>query len=332
MVPSARTASRSPSSGSPRRPPRDRARGAPTAAARARRPPRSRRAARRGRPHRRGAASAGRAIVGWWGRARRSSGASGTCRDAGRMTGALRYCAPMARIAALEGVTERSYWQATMPALPDRRGATLPDTADVVVVGGGFTGLSAARRSAELGASVVLLEAERLGWGASTRNGGMIHPGYKTPLSGLIKQHGPERGERLYRESIDAYEHVAAPVRGPDRRRLRPVRPRRPRVGAGARGGLRGRGGAHADRRHAGARPRPRAAPRGDRLGRVLRRPRRRAERGTAPGQAHRGAGDARGGGRSRRSSRTSARSTSGARPTGGRSSRRRAARSSPAT
>ena len=61
------------------------------------------------------------------------------------MTGALRYCAPMARIAALEGVTERSYWQATMPALPDRRGVTLPDTADVVVVGGGFTGLSMAQ-------------------------------------------------------------------------------------------------------------------------------------------------------------------------------------------
>ena len=131
------------------------------------------------------------------------------------MTGALRYCAPMARIAALEGVTEQSYWQATMPALPDRRGVTLPDTADVVVVGGGFTGLSAARRSAELGASVVLLEAERLGWGASTRNGGMIHPGYKTPLSGLVKQHGRERGERLYRESIDAYEHVAALCEGP---------------------------------------------------------------------------------------------------------------------
>ena len=102
-----------------------------------------------------------------------------------------------------------------MPTQPDRRGATHPDTADVVVVGGGFTGLSAARRAAELGASVVLLEAERLGWGASTRNGGMIHPGYKTPLSGLIKQHGRDRGQRLYRESIDAYEQVAALCEGP---------------------------------------------------------------------------------------------------------------------
>ena len=127
---------------------------------------------------------------------------------------ALRYCAPMARIAALDGVTQRSFWQDTMPRLADRRGATLPDAADVVVVGGGFTGLSAARRAAELGASVVLLEAERLGWGASTRNGGMIHPGYKTPLSALIANHGRGVGERLYRESIDAYEHVAALCEG----------------------------------------------------------------------------------------------------------------------
>ena len=125
------------------------------------------------------------------------------------MTGVLRYCAPMARIAALEGVTERSFWQATMPHVADRRATPLPDTADVVVIGGGFTGLSAARRSAELGATVVLLEAERLGWGASTRNGGMVHPGYKTPLSGLVARYGAQRGERLYRESIEAFEHVA---------------------------------------------------------------------------------------------------------------------------
>jgi glycine/D-amino acid oxidase-like deaminating enzyme len=104
---------------------------------------------------------------------------------------------------------ERAYWQATMPGLPDRGGHPLPDAADVVVVGGGLTGLSAARRAAELGASVVLLEAEQLGWGASTRNGGMCHPGYKHSLAELTRHHGREKAERLYRETIDAYEHVA---------------------------------------------------------------------------------------------------------------------------
>lgn len=115
----------------------------------------------------------------------------------------------MARIPELEAVEERSYWQATMPALPDRRDRELPDAADVVVVGGGLTGLSAARRAAELGARVVLLEGEQIGWGASTRNGGMCHPGYKHSVAELVREHGETRGTRLYQESVDAFEHVA---------------------------------------------------------------------------------------------------------------------------
>ena len=127
----------------------------------------------------------------------------------------LRYCAPMARIAELDGVEERSLWQATVPDLPDRHGRELPDVADVVVVGGGLTGLSAARRAAELGASVVLLEGERLGWGASTRNAGMCHPGFKTSFGDLERAHGRPTAERLYRESIDAFEHLAGLCSGP---------------------------------------------------------------------------------------------------------------------
>jgi glycine/D-amino acid oxidase-like deaminating enzyme len=115
----------------------------------------------------------------------------------------------MIRIPELGSVEERSFWQATMPALPDRRGRELPDAADVVVVGAGLTGLSAARRAAELGASVVLLEAETLGWGASTRNGGMCHPGFKHSVADLVREHGEARGRRLYQESIHAFEHVA---------------------------------------------------------------------------------------------------------------------------
>ena len=114
----------------------------------------------------------------------------------------------MTPIPELRNVEERSFWQATMPALPDRTGRDLPDAADVVVVGGGLTGLSAARRAAELGASVVLLEAERIGWGASTRNGGFCHPGFKQSLTALRRLHGQERAEALYRETIEAFEHV----------------------------------------------------------------------------------------------------------------------------
>ncbi len=92
-----------------------------------------------------------------------------------------------------------------MPELPDRRGRPLPDAADVVVVGGGYTGICAARQLARQGATVTLLEAETLGWGASTRNGGIVHPGYKWGPSELMKRYGEETGRALYRETLDAY-------------------------------------------------------------------------------------------------------------------------------
>lgn len=108
----------------------------------------------------------------------------------------------------IAGYEERSFWQATMPALPDRRGRPLPDVADVVVIGGGLTGVTAARQLARQGATVTLLEAETLGWGASTRNGGIVHPGYHWGPRTLIERHGEETGRALYAETLEAYETV----------------------------------------------------------------------------------------------------------------------------
>ena len=93
-----------------------------------------------------------------------------------------------------------------MPELPDRSGRSLPERADVVVVGGGYTGIAAARRLAQQGAAVTVLEARTLGWGASTRNGGIVHPGYKWGPSQLVRRYGPETGRELYRETLDGYE------------------------------------------------------------------------------------------------------------------------------
>lgn len=112
----------------------------------------------------------------------------------------------------LASYQRRSYWEATMPPLPDRSGRPLPDTADVVVVGGGYTGLSAARTLARAGASTVLIEAETLGWGASTRNGGIVHPGYKWGPRELVRRYGAETGHGLYRETVEAYEWTKALV------------------------------------------------------------------------------------------------------------------------
>ncbi|MEA2620622.1 MAG: hypothetical protein QOC97_1395 [Chloroflexota bacterium] len=95
-----------------------------------------------------------------------------------------------------------------MPALPDRSGRDLPESADVVVIGGGYAGINAARELARRGVAVTVLEAKTLGWGASTRNGGIVHPGYKWGPAELVKRYGTDTGRALYRETLDGYETV----------------------------------------------------------------------------------------------------------------------------
>jgi glycine/D-amino acid oxidase-like deaminating enzyme len=69
--------------------------------------------------------------------------------------------------------------------------------ADVAVVGGGFTGLSTALHLAEGGASVILLEAEEPGFGASGRNGGQVNPGLKHDPDVIERDVGPDLGRRM---------------------------------------------------------------------------------------------------------------------------------------
>jgi glycine/D-amino acid oxidase-like deaminating enzyme len=107
----------------------------------------------------------------------------------------------------------RPYWHATMPPLPDRTGRDLPDSADAVVVGGGYTGLAAARTLARGGATVAVLEARTLGWGASTRNGGIAHPGYKWGPASLVNRYGPELAGQLFRDSVEATEFLGRTIR-----------------------------------------------------------------------------------------------------------------------
>ena len=95
-----------------------------------------------------------------------------------------------------------------MPPLPDRSGRELPAETDVVVVGGGYAGITAARELARRGVAVTLLEAHTLGWGASTRNGGIVHAGYKWSARQLIKRYGEETGTALYQETLDSYDLV----------------------------------------------------------------------------------------------------------------------------
>ena len=102
----------------------------------------------------------------------------------------------------------RPYWHATMPPIAPRRDRRLPDAVDVVVIGGGYTGINAARALAKGGAAVTLLEAEQLGFGGSTRNGGIVHPGYKWGPTELVDRYGEETGRALFAETLDAYRLV----------------------------------------------------------------------------------------------------------------------------
>src|SRR6478752_6777391 len=102
----------------------------------------------------------------------------------------------------------RSLWSATMPGLPDRSSRALPDSADVVVIGGGYAGITAAAELARRGVAVTLLEAETLGWGASTRNGGIVHPGYKWGPRQLVRRYGEATGTALFADTLAAFETV----------------------------------------------------------------------------------------------------------------------------
>jgi len=89
----------------------------------------------------------------------------------------------------------------------------LPETVDVAVIGAGFTGLSAARTLVRRGAKVVVLEAETIGWGASSRNGGMVLTGLKLGVNKLISMYGRDRTQRMYAASLASMDCVEQIVR-----------------------------------------------------------------------------------------------------------------------
>ncbi len=104
-----------------------------------------------------------------------------------------------------------SLWSATAeeppPPAPTLRGAA---KTDVAIVGGGFTGLSAALHLAEAGADALVLEAEEPGFGASGRNGGQVIPGLKYNPDELVAMFGPERGGRMAEIAGGAADFVFA--------------------------------------------------------------------------------------------------------------------------
>jgi glycine/D-amino acid oxidase-like deaminating enzyme len=91
-----------------------------------------------------------------------------------------------------------SVWTEASEARPDAPPLGGDRRADVVVVGAGYTGLSAALHLAERGADVVALDAAEVGWGASGRNGGQIIPGLKHDPDDLERMFDAEAGRRMW--------------------------------------------------------------------------------------------------------------------------------------
>jgi len=111
-------------------------------------------------------------------------------------------------------VVENSYYEASVTRPPPASALAERTRADVCVVGGGYAGLSAALELAERGYDVVLLEAQRVGWGASGRNGGQVIVGFGSDGECAIEKQFPrEDARRAWEVSVEGLQLVHERIR-----------------------------------------------------------------------------------------------------------------------
>jgi len=101
-----------------------------------------------------------------------------------------------------------NFWTDDAPRPADLPTVPPPERVDVAIIGSGYTGLNAALALRAAGASVAVLEAKTIGWGASSRNGGMATAGLKMEPHALVKTYGLERGRAFWHWAQDAIDHV----------------------------------------------------------------------------------------------------------------------------
>ena len=115
---------------------------------------------------------------------------------------------------------ETPYWWERTPRPLDHQGqqghqgrqgaahTALPASADVLIIGSGYTGLSAAIQTAQHGRRTVVVDAEDAGWGCSTRNGGQVSTSLKPGFPLLAKKYGADAALEILREGNNALAWV----------------------------------------------------------------------------------------------------------------------------
>jgi glycine/D-amino acid oxidase-like deaminating enzyme len=108
--------------------------------------------------------------------------------------------------------TDRNYWMDTV-SMPAGSPGPPPARADVAVIGAGYTGLSAAHELATRGTAVIVLEARSIGWGASSRNGGMVLTGLKVGHEALRSRYGGDAAREMDAAALASIEHTDSLIR-----------------------------------------------------------------------------------------------------------------------
>lgn len=104
------------------------------------------------------------------------------------------------------------YWTDNTPRPEDLPTQGAPTDVDVAVVGSGFTGLNAAIEIAKAGLRAAVFEKETIGWGASSRNGGLMVVGLFVSVIDMEKRYGKESARELYKWSVDSIDFVESLV------------------------------------------------------------------------------------------------------------------------
>lgn len=105
------------------------------------------------------------------------------------------------------------HWHKTAGTAPDCTELTSTETADFIIVGGGLTGTRTAIGLAESGASVILLEARKIGFGASGRSGGQCNPIWRATPDQLAQRLGDSCAERLVQTTLNSADDLFADIR-----------------------------------------------------------------------------------------------------------------------